>query len=116
VADRRVLYAEACDILNISAKKLQALARGSKPSAIPTARFTGLVNGKPMTTKVLTPVPKDAIKEANEQAADILGEAKTRLLRSAESSDRRLIYYAQFSPGFGSNKVLRRSLWLSTVF
>ena len=47
--------------------------------------------------------------EVNQQAAAILEEAETKLLRSAAASDRRLIAYAQMAKAVGSNKTLLRS-------
>ena len=61
---------------------------------------------KPIATKPFTPVRRDMVKQVNKRAANILAETVTRLLRSAEPSDRRMIASAQMARTVGSNKTL----------
>ena len=72
-------------------------------------RATGKLGGKTVRTRPLTAVRKERVKEVNRKAAAIMEEAETKLLRSAQASDRRLIAYAKIAKAVGSNKKLLRS-------
>jgi hypothetical protein len=80
-----------------------------KEPTAPRIRAKSAVRGKTVQTKPLNAVRKSAVKKVNVEAANILEEAETKLLRSAASSDRRLIAYAQMAKAVGSNKTLLRS-------
>tara|TARA_R110002049_G_scaffold10127_3_gene50409 strand:- start:116670 stop:117299 length:630 start_codon:yes stop_codon:yes gene_type:complete len=102
-------YGEARKILEDTSNKLRKLAAANAAPNLPRVRVKSKINNKAVATKPLTPVRKEAVKQVNAQAADILAEAETKLLRSAGSSDRRLIAYAQMAKAVGSNKTLLRS-------
>ncbi len=102
-------YAQAKKILQEASGKLRRLARANASPSMPPIRVSGTVKGKKITTRPLTPVRRERVKSVNQQAAQILQEAETKLLRSAETSDRRLIAYAQMAKAVGSNKTLLRS-------
>ena len=102
-------YAEAQKIIREAGTKLRKLARTNVAPRTPRVRATGTVRGRTIVSKPLTPVDTPRIKSVNQQAAAILAEAETKLLRSAEASDRRLIAYAQMAKAVGSNKTLLRS-------
>ncbi len=102
-------YAEAKEILEEAAEDLRALARANVDPTKPLVRASGRVRGKRITTKPLVAVRPERAAAVKLQAADILAEAETKLLRSAETSDRRLIAYAQMAKAVGSNKTLLRS-------
>jgi hypothetical protein len=102
-------YGEARKILLDTAKKMRRLAAANKSPSKPRIRATGTVRNKKITTKPLTPVRQDRVKQVNREAANLLAEAETKLLRSAQASDRRLIAYAQLAKAVGSNKTLLRS-------
>lgn len=102
-------YGAAKKILSDTSGKLRNLARANADPAKPRVRTRGRVKGKQITTRPLTPVRADKVKAVNRQAAKILGEAETKLLRAGEASDRRLIAYAQMAKAVGSNKTLLRS-------
>lgn len=103
-------YAEAQAILEDASAKLRALARANASNTLPRARLAGKVNNKPVRTKRLTPVKTEAVSSTGQQAAAILQEAETLLLRSAANSDRRKVHYAQMAKAVGSETVLLRSL------
>ncbi|MGB3246931.1 MAG: hypothetical protein WBB25_20535 [Sulfitobacter sp.] len=102
-------YSEAREILADASKKLRTLVTENRAPDKPRVRVTGTINSSRVTSKPLNAVRADRIKEVNLQAADILEEAETKLLRSAAASDRRLIAYAQMAKAVGSNKTLLRS-------
>lgn len=102
-------YAEAKDILLETSSKLRRLARTNASPSRPPIRAQGTVKGKQIRTGPLTPVREDRVETVKQQAAAILEEAETKLLRSAQASDRRLIAYAQMAKAVGSNKTLLRS-------
>lgn len=102
-------YAEAKKILEETAEELRALVRANRDPVKPQVRATGRVKGKRIATKPLVAVRPERAAAVKQQAANIIAEAETKLLRSAESSDRRLIAYAQMAKAVGSNKTLLRS-------
>jgi hypothetical protein len=58
----------------------------------------------------LTPIKTEAVSSTGVQAAEILEEAQTLLLRSTSNSDRRKVHYAQMAQAVGSETILLRSL------
>jgi hypothetical protein len=103
-------YAEAKVILENAAVKLRALAQANASPTLPKARLSGTINNTPVRTKRLTPVKTEAVSSTAVQAAAILEEAETLLLRSTSNSDRRKVHYAQMAQAIGSQKILLRSL------
>lgn len=61
------------------------------------------------TRRALTPIRPDRLPAARQQAANIIEEATTTLLRSAENSRRRQIHFQQIATALESNKLLLRS-------
>lgn len=102
-------YAEAREILEDASKQLRVLASANAAPNVPRVRTRSQIKGKTVNSKPLTPVRSDRIKQVNIAAAKIMEETETKLLRSAGSSDRRLIAYAQMAKAVGSNKTLLRS-------
>ncbi|MEM6304055.1 MAG: hypothetical protein AAF744_05000 [Pseudomonadota bacterium] len=102
-------YAEAKDILEEAARKLDRIVRANASPTLPPVRASTVVSGKPIKTKPLRAVRPESVRAAKRQAAAVIEEAETKLLRSAQASDRRLIAYAQMARAVGSNKTLLRS-------
>jgi hypothetical protein len=102
-------YAEARAILTEAGQKIRALARANRAPNVPVGRARGKINNTEVRTRPLVPVKRESIKAVSRQAANILQEAETKLLRAAAASDRRLIAYAQIAKAVGSNKKLLRS-------
>ena len=102
-------YREARRILRDTGRKMRKLAKANRAAGAPRARVQGKVKGRKLVSRPLTAVAAPRIKSVKRQAAVLLEEAETQLLRSAQSSDRRLIAYAQMSKAIGSTKKLLRS-------
>lgn len=102
-------YGDARTVLLDTSKKLRRLASQNEAPQAPRIRAKGTIKNRPVVTKSLTPVRRDRVKQVNQDAAKIMAEAETKLLRSAAASDRRLIAYAEISKAIGSNKTLLRS-------
>ena len=103
-------YADARAALLTAADKLHALAQANADPRMPrgVARSTGPDGGQ--SSRPLTPVRPESLPSVKRQAAAIMGEAKTVLLRSAETSARRKVHYERIAAAVGSvEKVLLRS-------
>ncbi|MCO8144974.1 hypothetical protein NHN26_07025 [Rhodovulum tesquicola] len=99
-------YQDAKNALAQAARDLGALAAANRDRTQPQIR---LRQPSGETTPALTPVRPEALASVNAAAAQILEEAETRLLRSAESSARRMVHYQRIAAAVGSAKVLLRS-------
>lgn len=103
-------YAEAREALTVASRKLNQVARNNSTRDLPRINVRQPVEGGIATSRPLVPVAPERQAEANAQAAAILDEAATVLLRSTESADDRRDDYLQIATAVGSNKVLLRSL------
>ena len=92
-----------------AARDIRALVRANRARGTVKRRVRGRVNGRRVESKPLTAVRKDKVAQVKAQAAVILQEAETKLLRSAQGSDRRSVAYAEMAQAVGSNKILLRS-------
>ncbi|GAA0293660.1 hypothetical protein [Rhodovulum strictum] len=99
-------YQDARNVLAQAARELGALAAANRDREQPRIRLR-LPSGE--TTPPLSPVRREALAATNAAAAQILEEAETRLLRSAEGSERRMVHYQRIAAAVGSTKVLLRS-------
>lgn len=102
-------YAQARQIVLDTAQRLHRLAVSNRSTRAPKGRARGKLLGKPVRTRPLTPVQEQRVDPVHRQAAVILQEAETRLLRSAQASERRLIAYARIATAVGSSKKLLRA-------
>lgn len=103
-------YAEAKKVIADTSKQLRSLARKNRSRTKPRARLVNTVRGKKVTTSPVIPVRTEAVEQTIRQAAVIMKEAETKLLRSSANSDRRKVHYAQMAQAIGSNKVLLRAI------
>lgn len=103
-------YAEAREVLLDTARKLDNLVRSNvdrqKPALTARVRRQG---GSSAPTPPMRAVREARVAEVTRQAANILEEAETVLLRSASSDATRAIHYQRIAAAVGSNKVLLRS-------
>lgn len=103
-------YAEAREAILDAARELDNLVRRnidrSKPAV--TARLT-TSTGQTVRTPPIAAVRADRAPQLRQQAANILEEAETVLLRSASSDSTRAIHFQRIAAAVGSNKVLLRS-------
>ncbi|MCO8144975.1 hypothetical protein NHN26_07030 [Rhodovulum tesquicola] len=99
-------YRAAGQILTRAARDLRRIAEANADPALPRGRVRVADTISP---RALTPVRRDALNRLAAQAATILQEAETALLRSAEGSARRMVHYQRIAAAVGSAKVLLRS-------
>lgn len=99
-------YADVKRTLQEAASKLAELARQNASRSL----TRGLVQSNGLqSSRRLTPVATEALAALNAQASEIIDQAETVLLRSAQSSERRQIHYQRIAEAVGSNKILLRS-------
>lgn len=103
-------YAQSAKIIEDAGRKLQALARQNRTRSKPVVRFSASTSAGTVTTGPLIAVATASLPSVNQQAAAILQEAETLLLRSVTNSDRRKSHYETIAAVVGSGKVLLRSL------
>lgn len=102
-------YDEVRGVLQEASGRLKRLARQNRDPDRRRVTVTSATNPAERTTRPLTPVSAAAQAAVNRQAVQILEEAATILLRSAEEAQERQNQYAQIAGAIDSNKVLLRS-------
>ncbi|MEX0300785.1 MAG: hypothetical protein AB3N24_00035 [Leisingera sp.] len=102
-------YDEVRGVLQDASSKLKRLARQNRDPERSRVTVASQSNPSDRTARPLTPVNPSALAAVNQQAALILEEAATVLLRSAEEAQERQTQYAQIADAIDSNKVLLRS-------
>ncbi|MEM1046052.1 MAG: hypothetical protein AAGL24_07870 [Pseudomonadota bacterium] len=106
---RRGEYEEARQILVKAGKDLRRVARENRDPAQPKIRHTIQVTSGVTRQRRLTPVAPEKLPEATVTAEAIVQEAETRLLRSAENSQRRRVHYERVAQSLGSTRRILRS-------
>lgn len=103
-------YAETKEILLDTADKLDRIVRKDRDRSKPPVRATLTTpTGAEKTTPPIVAVKPEAVQTARAEAAEVMAEAETVLLRSASSDSKRAIHYQRIAAAVGSNKVLLRS-------
>lgn len=102
-------YDEVRGVLQDTSARLKRLARQNRDPGRGRVTVTSSANPAERTARPLTPVSAAAQAAVNQEAARILEEAATVLLRSAEAAQERQTQYAQIAAAIDSNKVLLRS-------
>ena len=102
-------YAEVQQILKDTSDKLARLAQSNRNSAAPRARLSTPGATPTTTSRPLTAVDPARAQSVNQQAAAILDDTTTLLLRSGRTPDSKLAQYQRIADAIGSNKVLLRS-------
>ncbi|MBT8154170.1 hypothetical protein KMP13_09735 [Epibacterium ulvae] len=100
-------YDEVRSILAETSAELGTLARQNRDRSRGRVKATQPGQGPEGTTRPLNAIAPDALAAVNAQAVDILEEATTKLLRSADNKNRN--QYARIAEALESNKVLLRS-------
>lgn len=100
-------YRDVKDILNQAASELARVASSNVDSAAPRQVSRG--NARFKVRRTYRAVKRQKLKAALKQAEDAVIRAETRLLRSAENSQKRYQHYQQITTAVGSTKVLLRS-------
>ncbi len=103
-------YEEAREVLLDTARKLDNIVRRNVDRQKPAlrARLT-TDSGQTVQTPAIRPIRQERVPELNRQAANVVAEAETVLLRTANSDATRAIHYQRIAAAVGSNKVLLRS-------
>lgn len=105
-------YQEVKQILKDTSDQLESLARQNRDSAQTRIRASRAATDKTpamTTTRPLTPVKPQSLPQVNRQAAAILDNTETLLLRSAAGSESKSQQYSRIAEAIGSSKVLLRS-------
>ncbi|WP_264212922.1 hypothetical protein [Leisingera thetidis] len=102
-------YDEVRGVLQDTSQRLKRLARQNRDPDRRRVTVSSATDPGERTARPLTPVSASSQAAVNREAARILEEAATTLLRSAETAQRRQTQYAQIAAAIDSNKVLLRS-------
>jgi hypothetical protein len=92
-----------------ASRKLGAVAAKYRAPATPAVRLQSTGANPITTTRPLRPVASENLDAALAEAATIVAETETVLLRSAEGSQDRALDFQQVAAVMGSTKVLLRS-------
>ncbi len=104
-------YEHVREALGTASTELSKIARRSRSSTLPPARYATQSNAPVTTSRFLIPVEEAALDNAISQALAVIEEAEsTILLRSSEGSSGRAAQFQQIADAVGSNKVLLRSV------
>ncbi|NSY37645.1 hypothetical protein [Leisingera sp. ANG59] len=102
-------YEEVRGVLQDTSQQLKRLARQNRDPNRGRVTVTSSTDPAQRTNRPLNPVSAAAQAAVNQEAARILEDAATVLLRSAEAAQERQTQYAQIAAAIDSNKVLLRS-------
>lgn len=102
-------YEEVRTVLKQTADKVERLVRDNRDSSKARINMSLAQTPSDKTLRPLTPIKMARQTAVNREAAAILEEATTILLRSAASAQERSNQYTQIASALGSNKVLLRS-------
>lgn len=102
-------YEEVRAVLKQTADKVERLVRDNRDSSKARINMSLAKTPSDKTLRPLTPIKMARQTAVNREAAAILEEATTILLRSAASAQERSNQYTQIASALGSNKVLLRS-------
>ena len=103
-------YAEAKAAIAEAATRLEALARANRSPTRRPARLTQGGAAPHQSSRPVIPVRAEALPALAEDAARIIEETQTILLRSAETSARRRIPYQSIARAMDSGTILLRAL------
>jgi hypothetical protein len=102
-------FAPARQIIRDTSRKLAGVARSKPSTTRRPARLSAGGAAPASSSRPIRPIEREALPQAVEEAEQILEEAETLLLRSAESSERRKVAYEQMAEAIDSTKILLRS-------
>lgn len=104
---RRGEYREIRAIIEEANRNLGAVVSANADARAPKQASRG--NARFKQRRSYTPVKRQNLRSAMQQAQRVVAEAETRLLRSSENSEKRFQHYQQVATAIGSTKVLLRS-------
>jgi ABC-type transporter Mla subunit MlaD len=105
-------YQEVKQILQDTSDQLENLARQNRDPNQARGRATRAATDTTpelTTTRPLTPVTPQSLPQVNQQAAAILDNTETLLLRSAAGAESKAQQYSRIAEALNSSKVLLRS-------
>lgn len=102
-------FEEIHAILEKTSNDLHDIARANRSKTVRPAHIALSDDAATVTSRRLIAVDEARADHAVAQAIEVIGEAETLLLRSAERSNERALQYQQIAAALGSNKVLLRS-------
>jgi hypothetical protein len=103
-------YRDVRQVLRRTANQLRVIAEANvDPEAEPVVLRRREGGATAVGNAPIRAVRRDAVAGTNRQAAAVLDEATTVLLRSAENSSRRQVSYQRIAQAIDSSKVLLRS-------
>jgi hypothetical protein len=103
-------YRDVRQVLRRTANQLRVIAEANvDPEAEPVVLRRREGGATAVGNAPIRAVRRDAVAATNRQAAAVLDEATTVLLRSAENSSRRQVSYQRIAQAIDSSKVLLRS-------
>lgn len=104
-------YKTARTEIAAAGKALRKIARQNQDRAKPRLRRTQQVANvaNARRSRAFRPVKEAALEQATEQAIKVIVETQTRLLRSAEGSERRRVHYQTIARSIGSTTRILRS-------
>lgn len=100
---------QARHVLEQTANRLDAIVRANLDPAKPPIRLKTNASPLERATPRLRAIQSGSVATAHRQAAKVLAEAETLLLRSARSKTDVRLEYARIAKAVGSNKLLLRS-------
>lgn len=101
-------YAEVRKVLSDTVVKLERIVADNRDETKPLIRLQTGGAGGPATARMRAIRP-ETVNRANADAARVLAEAQTVLLRSSSAQTRAKLEYVRIAEAVGSNKVLLRS-------
>ncbi len=111
-ASRRVNnpdYRRANGILNQAGRQLRTIARRNADSSKPDLSANTSDNAAWKTPRKYKAVRRDRLASAVSEARSVIDNAVAKLLRAAESSDKRRVHYTKIANALASTKSLLRS-------
>ncbi len=107
-------YDDVRKVLDDTSKDLTRLARSNRDGGRSPVRAAAPVKGATgevavQTSRPIVAIKSESVAAVNAQASQILDEAQTVLLRSAESNAIKASQYSKIAEALDSNKVLLRS-------
>jgi len=107
----KVEYETARTEIAAAGKALRKIARDNQDRAKPrlrrTQKLTHVANAR--RSRAYRPIKQAVLEQATEQAIKVITETQTRLLRSAEGSERRRVHYQSIARSVGSTTRILRS-------
>ncbi len=107
---RNGAYGDVRDTLLQASRSLDQIVVQNLDTTVPELEKPADANPRFKKSQSYRAIKQDRLDAAMSQARDVINEATTQLLRSAENSASRLAHYQTIATAVGSTKVLLRSI------